>query len=149
MAYKNFALQLFYENACKTEDFCRFQMLAGTVDGLGVQAIDQLGKQVAATTSVVEELRANQVLLQCEIGRLSESLTKRDADSGYLLEQIGLFQEQIRGLQEQIGCLQEQIARLQQQHAAIEQSMSWRLTRPMRTITKHLPHAWRRALRPA
>jgi hypothetical protein len=127
ISHKNFALQLFYESACEAADFCQLQQLSGTVDALGVQAIELvnqrvnllnqqvnlLNQQIADAASVTAELRGSEARLQNEVARA-----------------------------------QEQRAQMQQQRAAIERSMSWRITRPMRMITGHLPRSWRRVLRP-
>jgi histidinol dehydrogenase len=133
--YKNFVVQLCYEDACEPADFSHLQWLAGIVDALGIQAVGELTRQFDDATSVIAELRASQDRLQDELARSAAVIMERGAAHTRLEAQITRLQG-----------LQEQNARLTERCAAMEQSMSWRVTRPMRRITRYLPRAMRRTL---
>jgi glycosyltransferase involved in cell wall biosynthesis len=125
--HQNFALELLYETAREPEDFRRLQLLSGTVDALGIQAVEARERQIAHSTAVVAELDANRRHLQ-----------ERLADLQWRLDAIKQANE----------LLQVQVADLLRYRDAVERSTSWRVTWPMRMIGGPLTRRLRRFFRP-
>jgi glycosyltransferase involved in cell wall biosynthesis len=123
ITYWNFALELLYESAQKPEDFHRLRLISGTVDALGIQAVEERDRQIVHSTRVIAQLGASHALLQ---------------------ERLADLQSQLATINQMNGLLQ---ADLLGYRNAVEHSTSWRVTLPMRTIAGRLPQLVRHVLR--
>jgi len=85
---------------------------------------------------------AHEVTDFCQLRLLSGTV------DAFGIQQVANAASVIAELQDRHALLQHEVAQLEQVRTAIEQSVSWRITRPMRMVSGRLPRSWRRVLRP-